>query len=133
MRNRFKNIRKAPSRIGLNLIKPPPVKKLRMQIKHPAANKTVEQTSTDATIYERNILYMKKHPLQSSRMNVGLKMMRETRSMRATWIRDAKPQVPEILEEFPYLSDSKIVSNHACSYNIAGKFCRGKVWRIDSF
>ena len=41
LRTRFKNIRKIPSRIGLTLTKPPPVKKLRLEIKHPATSKAV--------------------------------------------------------------------------------------------
>ena len=54
---------------------------------------------------------MKKHPVQNNRIEVALKMMQETRKMRIAWIRDSKPQVPEILEQFPYLGNSKIVSN----------------------
>ena len=113
MRIRFKNIRKTPSRIGLVLSKPPPIKKLRLEIKHPAASNptTTCLGTTDTVTYNRHIEYMKKHPVQNNRIEVALKMMQETRKMRIAWIRDSKPQVPEILEQFPYLGNSKIVSN----------------------
>ena len=54
---------------------------------------------------------MKKHPVQNNRIEMALKMMQETRKMRIAWIRDSKPQVPVILEQFPYLGKSKILSN----------------------
>ena len=114
MRIRFKNIRKVPSKVGLVLSKPPPIKKLRLEIKHPATSKTAhasEQQSPDTVIYNRHIEYMKRHPVQNNRIELALKMMQETRSMRIKWIRDSKPQAPTILEEFPYLRNSKIVSN----------------------
>jgi len=85
-----------------------------MEIKHPATSNIIhtlaENTSMDSVTYDRHVEYMKRHPVQGNRINVAVKMMNETRPMRFTWIRDTKPQVPVILEQFPYLHNSKIVS-----------------------
>ena len=119
MRTRFKNIRKVPSKIRLVLSKPPPIKKLRLEIKHPAASQTIhasEQQSLDTVTYNRHIEYMKRHPVQNNRIEVALKIMKETRSMRIRWIRNSKPQVPAILEQFPYLRNSKIVGSQLPVY-----------------
>lgn len=116
LRNRFKNIRKVPSKVGLAFTKPPPIKKLCLEIKHPATSKimrtSAEDMPKDTVTYDRHVEYMKKHPIQGNRINVAIKLMNETRSMRFTWIRDTKPQVPAILKQFPYLYNSKIVSNY---------------------
>ena len=110
---RFKNIRKVPSKVGLVLTKPPPIKKLRLKIKHPAVSTSIhaEHQSSDTTTYKRHVEYMKKHALQANRMDLPLRLMEETRNLRISWIRESKPQVPAILDEFPYLRNSKIVSN----------------------
>lgn len=88
---------------------------MRLEIKHPAASKIIhtsaDNISMDIVMYDRHVEYMKRHPVQGNRIDVAVKMMKETRSIRFTWIRDTKPQVPAILEHFPYLLNSKIVSN----------------------
>jgi len=115
LRNRFKNIRKVPSKLGLAATKPPPIKKLRLEIKHPAVriNSCSEQQSSDGhgVTYKRQLEYMKKHPVNLSKLAVAIKLMNETREGRTYWIKNSKPQVPAILSEFPYLRNSKIVSD----------------------
>jgi len=111
LRNRFKNVRKVPSKLGLVATKPPPIKKLRLEVKQSAVriNNCSKQESSDAVTYKRHIEYMKKHLVNLSKLAVAIKLMNETRSERMSWIKESKPQVPAILSEFPYLRNSKIV------------------------
>ena len=113
LRNRFKNIRKVPAKLGLAATKPPPVKKLRLEVKHPAVRTNSSQGSSDDITYRRHIEYMKKHPVNLNKIAIANKLMNETRYRRTKWIKESKPQVPAILSEFPYLSNSKIVCHHA--------------------
>ena len=102
-------MRKVPSRLGLTTTKPPPLKKLRLEVKHPAV-KISDEKQPEPITYKRHIEYMKKYPINVSKLDFAIKLMRETRNRRAQWIKESKPQVPAILEEFPYLRNNKIVS-----------------------
>ena len=117
LRNRFKNVRKVPSKLGLTAIKPPPIKKLRLEVKHPAVKMSSEESS-DTVTYKRHTEYMKNHPTSLGKIAVAIKLMRETRSSRIAWIKESKPQVPAILSEFPYLRNNKIVSDSAWPYTV---------------
>ena len=109
LRNRFKNVRKVSSRLGLTATKQPPIKKLCLEVKHPAI-KINDDKQPEPVIYQRHIEYMKKYPINVTKLDFAFKLMRETRNGRIQWIIESKPQVPAILEKFPYLRNNKIVS-----------------------
>ena len=99
--------------MGLTAIKPPPIKKLHLEVKHPAAitmHCCLEESSDEVT-YKRHIEYMKKYPVDMSKVAAAVKRMNETRNGRTKWIKEVKPQVPVILSEFPYLRNIKVVSD----------------------
>ena len=51
---------------------------------------------------------MTKNPVQGNRIDAAVKLIAETRSPRYKWIRNSKPPVIAILEEFPYLNYTKM-------------------------
>ena len=80
----FKNIWKVPSRLGLVLSKPPPIKKLQLEIKHPAASKTAAVQGTGYCDLRQAYSVHEEASFQSSRIEVAMKSMQETRNMRIT-------------------------------------------------
>ena len=88
------------------IIVPPPFKRAKIPGPTPAS-----PSASDTAEYDRHVSFLQRS-FMSKKWSLAsmLTVLEETAELRRTWIREENPSVSEILEKFPCLSDSRIVS-----------------------
>lgn len=105
---KFKNLRRPARAEKVGIVVQPPLPKTK---KRTDLLRTVEPSASDKAEYERHIEFLQnKYKTKKWSLPSMLTLLQQTANQRRLWIKNENPTVKMVLDKFPCLADSKIVS-----------------------
>ena len=109
MITKFKNLRRPARAEKVGIVVQPPLQKSKKNTE--MMRDHVEPSVSDTAEYQRHIEFLQtKYNSKKWSLSSMLTLLQQTGMQRNYWIRNENPTVKMVLDKFPCLADSKVVS-----------------------